>query len=100
MKLAGMKQNSNGKPSSLIETHVKCLVLSLSSIEMTAAINIPVCLDGSLQGVRMDDGPRDALPSRALRYSHLPASGLPDGAELGHAGAGSMVPQNSTWLAP
>lgn len=82
MKLAGMKQNSNGKPSFLIETH-KVLGPRPSSIEMIAAINIPVCLAGSLQGVRMDDGPREALPSRALSYSHLPVSGLPDGAELG-----------------
>jgi hypothetical protein len=58
MKLAGMKQNSNGKPSFLIETHIKCLVLSLPSIEMIAAINIPVCLAGSMQDIRMDDGPR------------------------------------------
>ena len=64
-----------------------------TSIEMIAAINIPVCLAGSLQGVGMDDGPRKALPSRALSYSHLPVSGLPDGVprlELGHAGAGSI----------
>lgn len=56
----------------------------------------------------MDDGPREALPSRALSYSHLPVSGLPDGVpgvELGHAGASSVrvsvwCPKNSTWPVP
>lgn len=64
-----------------------------TSIKMIAAINIPVCLAGSLQRVGMDDGPREALPNRALSYSHLPVSGLPDGVpklELGLAAANSI----------
>jgi hypothetical protein len=33
---------------------------------------------------------QEVLPSRALSYSHLPVSALPDEAELGHVGASSI----------